>query len=68
MRVVCLFAVLAALASGIEAQQSPVFSGHWDRSSSLESFANTPGGTRLRYRLALPYGPLVRLDVRLTVR
>jgi hypothetical protein len=30
--------------------------------------ANTPGGTVLRYRLALPYGPLVRLDVRLTVR
>ncbi|MGV3519300.1 hypothetical protein [Luteitalea sp.] len=30
--------------------------------------ANTPGGTTLRYRLALPYGPLVRLDVRLTVR
>jgi hypothetical protein len=30
--------------------------------------ANTAGGTRLRYRLALPYGPLVRLDVWLTVR
>jgi hypothetical protein len=30
--------------------------------------ANTAGGTTLRYRLALPYGPLVRLDVRLTVR
>ncbi len=30
--------------------------------------ANTPDGTRLRYRLTLPYGPLVRLDVRLTVR
>jgi hypothetical protein len=30
--------------------------------------ANTAGGTTLRYRLALPYGPLVRLDVRLIVR
>jgi len=30
--------------------------------------ANTVSGTMLRYRLALPYGPLVRLDVRLTVR
>ena len=30
--------------------------------------ANTAGGTTLRYRLALPYGPLVRLDVRLAVR
>ncbi|AMY12461.1 chaperone protein DnaJ [Luteitalea pratensis] len=30
--------------------------------------ANTVNGTTLRYRLALPYGPLVRLDVRLAVR
>jgi hypothetical protein len=30
--------------------------------------ANTVHGTTLRYRLALPYGPLVRLDVRLAVR
>ena len=30
--------------------------------------ANTAPGTVLRYRLALPYGPLVRLDVRLTAR
>jgi len=30
--------------------------------------ANTVNGTTLRYRLALPYGPLVRLEVRLTVR
>jgi hypothetical protein len=30
--------------------------------------ANTAGGTTLRYRLALPYGPLVRLDVRLAVQ
>lgn len=30
--------------------------------------ANTAGGTTLRYRLALPYGPLVCLDVRLAVR
>jgi hypothetical protein len=46
MRVACLFAVLAALASSAEAQQLLDFSGHWDRTSSLESFANTPGGTR----------------------
>ncbi len=30
--------------------------------------ANTADGTTLRYRLALPYGPQVRLDVRLSVR
>lgn len=30
--------------------------------------ANTAGGTTLRYRHALPYGPLLRLDVCLTVR
>ncbi len=30
--------------------------------------ANTADGTTLRYRLALPYGPQVRLDVRLAVR
>jgi hypothetical protein len=30
--------------------------------------ANTVPGTELRYRLALPYGPLVRLHVRLTAR
>ena len=30
--------------------------------------ANTSSGSELRYRLALPYGPRVRLDVRLTVR
>ncbi len=30
--------------------------------------ANTVDGTTLRYRLALPYGPRVSLDVRLTVR
>lgn len=30
--------------------------------------ANTAGGSTLRYRHALPYGPLLRLDVRLTVR
>ena len=29
---------------------------------------NTVHGTTLRYRLALPYGPLVRLDVRVAVR
>jgi len=30
--------------------------------------AASTDGSRLRYRLALPYGPRVRLDVRLTVR
>ena len=30
--------------------------------------ASTPDASLLRYRLALRYGPLVRLDVRLTVR
>ena len=30
--------------------------------------ANSTDGTTLRYRFALPYGPLLRLDVRLTVR
>ncbi len=30
--------------------------------------ASTPDGAVLRYRLTMPYGPLVRLDVRLTVR
>jgi hypothetical protein len=30
--------------------------------------AHTVDGTTLRYRLALPYGPRVRLDVQLTVR
>ncbi len=48
MRVV-LAAAVAAIAVHVDAQ--PAFeardlSGHWDRSSPLESFANTPGGTR----------------------
>jgi hypothetical protein len=30
--------------------------------------ANSTHGTVLRYRLTLPYGPRVRLDVRLAVR
>jgi hypothetical protein len=46
MRRYALAAAVLALAAGIEAQSVPDFSGHWDRSSALESFANTPGGTR----------------------
>ena len=39
--------VLAAANAAAEAQfDAHDFSGHWDRSSSVESFANTPGGTR----------------------
>ena len=42
--------LIAMLAASIAAAQPSFdardFSGHWDRSSSLESFANTPGGTR----------------------
>jgi len=44
-----LVVVAAALAARLAAQ--PAFdardlSGHWDRDSGIESFANTPGGTR----------------------
>ena len=39
--------VLAAASAAAEAQfDAHDFSGHWDRSSTVESFANTPGGTR----------------------
>ena len=38
-----LVAASAAAQGGFDARD---FSGHWDRSSSIESFANTPGGTR----------------------
>jgi hypothetical protein len=39
-------AAVAALALDAVAQPARDLSGHWDRSSPLESFANTPGGTR----------------------
>jgi hypothetical protein len=42
--------VIAVLMAAGAVAQAPFgardFSGHWDRSSPLESFANTPGGTR----------------------
>lgn len=45
-----LFAVAAAAATfhlGAQSELDPHdFSGHWDRISPIESFANTPGGTR----------------------
>jgi hypothetical protein len=42
---------VAAVVAAARLQAQPEFdprdlSGHWDRSSSIESFANTPGGTR----------------------
>jgi hypothetical protein len=51
MRPVRAVASLLALAAATGAAAQPAFdardlSGHWDRSSPLESFANTPGGTR----------------------
>jgi hypothetical protein len=39
-----VLALTAAFSMTVAAQ--PDISGHWDRSSLLESFANTPGGTR----------------------
>lgn len=36
----------AAIGFGAAAQAARDLAGHWDRSSTLESFANTPGGTR----------------------
>jgi hypothetical protein len=33
-------------ASAQQAARAPDLGGHWDRSSPIESFANTPGGTR----------------------
>ena len=43
-------ALIALLPMASALAQAPFdardFSGHWDRSSPLESFANTPGGTR----------------------
>ncbi len=52
MRRRSVFAVAVALAAVVvHAGAQPAFApsdlaGHWDRSSPLESFANTPGGTR----------------------
>jgi hypothetical protein len=44
---IALIAAAAAAGGGAQpASSTPDFSGHWDRSSALESFANTPGGTR----------------------
>jgi hypothetical protein len=38
--------LVAASAPAQQSFDARDFSGHWDRSSPLESFANTPGGTR----------------------
>lgn len=48
MRVRIAIAVAVAVAGAwhADAQAARDLSGHWDRSSPLESFANTPGGTR----------------------
>jgi hypothetical protein len=50
MRVSAMVGVVAVLAVAcVEAQREfepRDLAGHWDRSSPLESFANTPGGTR----------------------
>ncbi|HET7609083.1 MAG TPA: hypothetical protein VFL84_10430, partial [Gammaproteobacteria bacterium] len=45
MRVAVVIAAAVA-AAALEAQPARDLSGHWDRASPLESFANTPGGTR----------------------
>ena len=51
-RLAVSFALAAAAAAGVagaraqEATDARDLSGHWDRISSLESFSNTPGGTR----------------------
>ena len=39
-------ALMAASAAAQQSSDARDFSGHWDRSSPVESFANTPGGTR----------------------
>jgi hypothetical protein len=41
---VCAVATIAS--SPAQPARVPDLAGHWDRSSSIESFANTPGGTR----------------------
>jgi len=50
MRVTVAVAVAATVCALDAAAQAAFpardFSGHWDRSSGVESFANTPGGTR----------------------
>ena len=43
---VTIFAAVAAAQAPASAQVSRDLSGHWDRTSTIESFANTPGGTR----------------------
>ena len=46
MRATVFIGALAAAALNVTAQPARDLSGHWDRSSPVESFANTPGGTR----------------------
>ena len=46
MRVTIVIAAAVIGAFHVDAQTARDLSGHWDRSSPLESFANTPGGTR----------------------
>jgi hypothetical protein len=41
-----LIAAAAAATAAVDAQPARDLVGHWDRSSPIESFANTPGGTR----------------------
>jgi hypothetical protein len=41
-----LAVALAVVAPSAGAQPSRDLSGHWDRASPIEAFANTPGGTR----------------------
>ena len=46
MRAAIAILVLVGAAAASDAQPARDLSGHWDRSSGIESFANTPGGTR----------------------
>ncbi|HUQ53305.1 MAG TPA: hypothetical protein VM692_13850 [Gammaproteobacteria bacterium] len=46
MRVAVVIAAAVVAAAQASAQPARDLSGHWDRSSGIESFANTPGGTR----------------------
>ena len=50
MKALRLITVAAVLVPGLATAQPAFdprdFSGHWDRTSPVESFANTPGGTR----------------------
>ena len=54
-----LAVVLIATCHAAQAQQNARdLSGHWDRSSPLESFANTPGGTRDNAQVGSREAPL----------